>query len=155
MLTKSMKKLSRNILSAIFVIFIGSFFSSCQNAQNETANIKEDNIPVINPSGFKISNLEVGKIVKFPAVLAKSYGNTCAEIFTQEEYKKYNGDSKWAVTAKFKNEPSFIESLLTGKNVMITGKMTFVRDSKDTNNTCRIITGHIFEIIEIEELKND
>jgi hypothetical protein len=155
LVNNAMKKLLLIFLSVFFISFIGILSFGCIKFQTEAIQISDNNIPVIDPSGDDISTLEIGKLVKFPAVLVRSIGSSCVELFIEDEYKKYDGDGKWAITAKFQKEPSFLSRLFGSKTVMVKGKMTIVKDSKDTSNTCGIGTGNIFEIIEISELKND
>ena len=104
-----------------------------------------------NTSEFNVSNLMEGETASFRAVLVKYPGTNCIELFNPTDYKKYNGDSLWAATAKFAVEPRTLFLQGWRKEVIVTGKMTFVRNSTDTAKTCGIVTGQIFEIFEIKE----
>ncbi len=84
--------------------------------------------------------------VTFDAVIGRRTNN-CVELFVPDEYKKYNGDGKRAIPSRFIFNAPVIKE---GERVAVTGKMTFVRDSTDTYETCDIITGRLFDIIAIE-----
>lgn len=102
-----------------------------------------------NTSEFNVSNLKEGETASFRAVLVKTPGTYCIELFDPTDYKKYNGDSLWAATAKFETEPRTLFLEGWRKEVIVTGKMTFVRNSTDTGETCGLRAGQIFEISSI------
>jgi hypothetical protein len=128
---------------------------SCVNSRNDTMQLEDNNAQVTNLSIDQISNLEIDKIVNFYAILVKSVGKNCVELFTENEFKKYNGDGKWSITSKFNDNPRFANFSFGSKPVMVTGRMLLVNDSKDTTKTCGIVKGNIFEISDTTELKNE
>ena len=71
----------------------------------------------------------------------------------EDDFEKYNGDGKFAIPSKLVFEPTFVASIYwvdVVKEVVVTGKMMFVKDATGTSETCGIIAGNIFEISEIE-----
>jgi hypothetical protein len=141
-----MKQNLSNILLT-FIIFFGFLFSiSCQNLQINPNKSKSNKI-----SGDEISQLELNKVVSFPAIVVKEFNSNCIYIYTEDKFNKYNGDSKWAVSARFENNETPFFMLFWTKKGTVTGKMIFLKDVTDTDKTCDIVTGNIFEISKIEE----
>ncbi|HRH45075.1 MAG TPA: hypothetical protein PKY82_25785 [Pyrinomonadaceae bacterium] len=104
-----------------------------------------------NTLEFNVSNLEVGETASFRAILVKTPGTNCIELFSPADYKKYHGDSLWAATAKLAIEPRLLFLSWWNKEVIVTGKMTRILNSKETSETCGIVTGNIFEISSISD----
>jgi hypothetical protein len=134
----------------ILIVFAGLFALNCADRKNNLSVTNKTSQPVQNLTGEELSRLDIGKIVRFPATVVNSSENGCVELFAQDEYQKYNGDSKFAIRSKFAAESKPDQRFWGSKNAIVTGKMNFVKDSTDTDKTCGINTGHIFEITEIE-----
>lgn len=133
---------------AILLITIILFTFGCWKSQSQLTKSEANHQQVKNISANEISQLENGVTVQFPAILKQGAETNCIEIFNEDEFKKYNGDLKWAVLSRFASD-SRSTSFEEGKKVLITGKMTLVKGVSDTSKTCGIVTGQLFEITEI------
>src|SRR5215203_6294620 len=108
-----------------------------------------DSTPVtdIDPNG--LSSQTSGGVVRFPATVVTRHGYDCVELFTRENFIKYNGDPKWAASARFAFEPGISDWFRStgqtdsNREALVTGKMTFVRDV--ANGPCGIVAGQLFE----------
>ena len=108
-------------------------------------------IPVSKLSGSEISQTEPNVNIRFEAVVVNSEGRKCIELFTPDEFQKYDGDSKWAISSILGFEPGLFNRLRESGRAMVTGRYVFVRDVHD--GPCGIVTGQLFEISEIEYLQ--
>jgi hypothetical protein len=142
-----MKQKKLSTVTVNFIIFLSIFALNCSTTQKADKN--NDNRLVQNLTGDQISRLENGVLVRFPATLLKRVESNCVELFAQDDFKKYNGDSKHAIISKLVFEPLQLD-LRESKVAVVTGKMVSVRDANDTSETCGIVTGKIFEITDIE-----
>lgn len=145
-----MKKKILSITVVILLIFVMIFALNCKSQKNSLSVMNKTPQPVQNLNGEGISRLDNGVIVRFSATVVKQSGSNCIEVFAQDDFKKYNGDGKFAIFSRFAFEPRSIDSFEGSKNAIVTGRMTAIRDSADTNKTCGIYTGQLFEITEIE-----
>jgi hypothetical protein len=104
-------------------------------------------------SGEEISRLDKGVLVRFRARLRRPRTeDKCIELFTPDDFSRYNFDGKYAITSTLLVTPESPDLVDGSKEVVVTGKMTFVRDVEDTNHSCGGITGNLFQITEIEDL---
>ena len=139
----------------IFITLIANILliSSCQKSQIQTAkNVDNNQQQIQNINAIDISRLDNAVMVQFPAVLKKGLEANCIEIFSEDEFKKYDGAGKWSVPSRFAADArstSFVE----GKKVLVRGKMIFVKDVSDTSKTCGIVTGQLFEITAVQNFQ--
>ena len=143
-----MKKLFTNS----FLLLVVVFGLNCSDQKNESSMTNKTSQPIKNLTIEEIPQLEYGKIVRFPATLVKSLGNDCIEIFVQDDFEKYNGDSKNAIFSRLGSEEESWWWFFGSRKAIVTGKMTFIKDSPDPEKTCGTVTGQFFVITEIEYL---
>lgn len=134
----------------VLILFLSIFAFNCTKQENHLSETYKDSQAVQNLTGDQISQLDNGVTVRFPAMLVKQFGSDCIELFAQDDFKKYNGDGKFAVPSRLALDSNLSDPFEERKNVIVTGKMTFVKDVSDTSETCGIVTGKIFEITKIE-----
>lgn len=127
------------------IVLILLFFILGAGCSTQRALLTESRDLPSNVTGGEISRLKEGEVVTFAAILGKRE-NSCVEVFVPEEYRKYRGDGKWALSSRFAFDPPEIAE---GTSVVVTGKVTFVRDSDDSRITCNIVTGNLFEIEDL------
>lgn len=126
----------------VITLFITAFGFSCANTAPRESRPLASNV-----SGDYISRLPDGETVSFAAIIGDRDDNNCVEVFIPDEYKEHQGDGKWAIPSKFVFDVPGIEK---GKTVVVSGQMTFVRDSPNPRNTCNIITGRLFEVWDVK-----
>lgn len=134
----------------ISILLVSLLPFSYKKQESLSSDTHKNSQTIQNLSGEQISQFDNGITVRFPARLVKRFGSNCIELFAQDDFKKYEGDGKYAIYSRFAFEPSSFDWFKRKNDVIVTGKMTFVRDVTDTSKTCGIITGQIFEITEIE-----
>lgn len=138
------------VITAVSMFFLSVFVFNYLKSHNRLSESRNNYLPVRNITAEEISRLEYNILVRFPAKLIKRSGSSCIELFTQDNFKKYNGDPKHAIFSRFVFEPRSADWFEKSSEAMVTGKMTFIKDAADTSSTCGIVTGRIFEITEIE-----
>jgi hypothetical protein len=138
------------IIIVILILLLSISTFSCIKQENRSSDTYKNSQTVQNLTGEQISRLDNGVTVRFPARLVRRFGSNCIELFAQDDFKKYEGDRKYAIFSRFAFEPSSFDWFERNNGVIVTGKMTFVRDVKDTSKTCGVVTGQIFEIIDVE-----
>ena len=108
-------------------------------------------MPARDETGINISRLENNVEVRFRAVVVNRLDGECIELFTPEEFEKYDGDPKWAASAVLNFKPGLLDPLPTTGNAIVNGRMTFVRrDLNDTSGPCGIVAGQLFQIEGLE-----
>jgi len=145
-----MKRKKLASASLILILFLSILAYNYLKSKNRPLESNRNSQPIQNLSGAEISRLNNDVTVRFPATLVKRFGSNCIELFSQDDFKKYEADSKHAISSRFAFEPHLADQFWRTNNVIVTGKMTFLRNVSDTTKTCGIFTGHIFEITEIE-----
>jgi hypothetical protein len=135
------------VIGTLLILVVSIFLDCCPTSQDHSVRTS-DSHPIQNVTD--ISRLQHGLVVRFPATVRTRFGSNCIELFTPENFKKYDGDPKWAVSGRFLSESGFMDGLNGTRNAIVTGKMTFVRDETGTGGPCDIVAGQIFEITDIE-----
>lgn len=139
--------MKQQTLKSFAISFLIASLLACGKPKSD---LPETPLSPRNISGDEVSRLQNGVLVRFPATLGRVSENNCIEVFVPENYKKYNGDSKWALPSRLALEwPSF-GGHQPGTNVIVTGKMIFIRNSSVPEETCNIIAGQLFEVTKIE-----
>ena len=128
----------------IFIIVLA--LSGCR----QTTPADHSNVPVRELTGDEISRLPIGEIVRFPAIVVKGLASDCVEIFTADDFTKYEGDGKYAIASRLTDNAGLYEKLPGTFSGVVTGRMTVVRDNTDPTRFCGIVTGGVFEIISID-----
>jgi hypothetical protein len=143
------RQLSRvYVLLVLFPACLLAF--SCSGHDSRHFGTNMGSIPVSKLSGSAISQTEPNVTVRFEAVVVSRETGKCIELFTRDEFKKYDGDPKWTISSRLGFEPGNFNSLRESGDAMVTGKYVFVRGVND--GQCGIVTGRLFEIDEIEYL---
>jgi len=136
-----MTRMTKLLLLILSILVLSICCEKRQPASSDAVKLAPD------VTGNEISQLPDGHTVSFQAVLGRELGKNCVEVFVPSEYKKYSGDAKWAILSRLAiDAPYFTE----GRNVTVTGKMAFIRDSPDSRKTCGIVTGQLFEITKLD-----
>lgn len=140
------------ILVTIFAFFFGIFsfnlFRPAKKSIENTTGFQNFQ----NSAEFNVSNLKNGETASFRAVLVKSPGSHCIQLFNPIDYEKYNGDPLWSATAKFaESDSKFSYFSWWRKEVTVEGKMTSIKNRNDAERDCGIVSGQIFEINKIIE----
>jgi hypothetical protein len=107
-----------------------------------------DGLPISVRSATDISATPVGRPIRFEAVIVDRPGNKCIDVFLPDEFEKYEGDGKWAIQSRLQPQLSGFGHPEGMSRGIVTGEYAFVRDIQD--GPCGIVTGHIFEISNIE-----
>ncbi len=138
------------IIPVILILFLTIFAFNCAKQEHRSSENYNNSRTVQNLTGAQISQLDAGVTVRFPATLVKGFGSSCIELFAQDDFKKYDGDGKHSIYSRFAFETNFYDWFPKSNDAIVTGKMIFVKDAADTSKTCGVVTGHLFEITEIE-----
>ena len=138
------------IIAELGLILTYSAFFGCATSQNLPAGNPRHSLQTQNLTGTEILKLNSDEMVQFPATLVRR--NSCIELFAQDDFRKFNGDGKFAIWSRFADGSIPNQPLDESRDAIVTGKMTFVKDVPDTSKTCGIATGYVFEITEIEYL---
>ncbi|HSK71670.1 MAG TPA: hypothetical protein VK892_08250 [Pyrinomonadaceae bacterium] len=145
-----MKNKKGPIIPLVLILFLSIFAFNCMKQENDLSDTHKNSLTIQNLTGEEISQLDNGVTVRFPARLVKRYRSNCIELFTPDDFKKYNGDGKYAIYSRFAFEPPWSDWFKRSNDAIVTGKMKNVKDVADTSKTCGIVTGQIFEITDVE-----
>lgn len=145
-----MKNKTLSIELLVLMLFLTFFASDCAKQQNHDSVADKNSQSLQTLDEERISQLQNGVTVRVPAILVKADESNCIKLFTPDEFKKYDGDWKWAVSSRLASDSDLSDSFAQRKEVIVTGKMIFVKDVADTSKSCGIVTGQIFEISDIE-----
>lgn len=137
-------------VSFLIILSLCIFVCNCAKTENRTDKLNKDYRSVQSLTGEEISQLKIDETVRFPAILVKRDKGDCVELFTAKDFSKYNGDSKWAILSRLALNSNLSDSFDEKTEMIVTGKMIFVKGVADTSKTCGILVGNLFEISNIE-----
>lgn len=138
------------IIITSLTFFLGIFAFNCKNWQEYPPERVKNSQSVQNLTGEELSRLDKEVTVRFPAILIKRTGTNCIELFASDDFKKYNGDGKYSIFSRIAAASNLPDTFEEREEVIVTGKMTFIKNIADTSKTCGIVTGKLFEISNIE-----
>ena len=72
----------------------------------------------------------------------------CIDLFIPEEFEKYNGDGKWAISSNLGFQPGLFDQVRERGKGIVSGKYVFVKDVH--GGPCGVVTGKLFEIDKID-----
>ena len=136
-------------LLAVWVVTVLVILPSCTR-NREIGQVDKDSasIPVSRLSGSEISQKPSGVSLKFEAIVVNRPSQKCIELFTPDEFEKYEGDPNGRVSSALGFELAILETLPEKSKATVTGRYVFVKDLHE--GPCGIVTGHLFEISDIE-----
>lgn len=141
----------QHLVVLVLLVLVGVGLFAYDRFSQPTGHFGTDSglIPLSKLSGSQISETSQDVIIRFEAVVVNR-GERCIELFTPDEFEKYNGDPKWAISSRLGFEPGLLDRLPGSGRAIVTGRYVFVRDVHD--GPCGIVTGMLFEISEITYL---
>ena len=112
---------------------------------------ESSSIPLLTASGSEISRTPIEQVIRFEAVVVGRPLDNCIDLFTPDEFVKYNGDSKWSTSSTLGFKPGWFDGVSGASKAIVSGKYKLVRDVE--NGPCNIVTGLVFVIDDIEYLQ--
>lgn len=104
--------------------------------------------PISDVRGAGISSTPTNIQMRFEAVIVNRPKDRCIDVFIPDEFEKYNGDVKWAISSDLGFDPGLFDRVRDSGRGIVSGKYVFVKDAHD--GPCGVVTGKLFEIDEID-----
>jgi hypothetical protein len=143
-----MKKRVLTIGGLIVLLVLCVIIYSFLTRRMEQRQTNRSSISTSDLNGSEISSAPINVQIRFEAVIVNRPENRCIELFIPDEFEKYAGDPKWAISSTLGFQPGLFDQVPEGGKGIVTGKYVFVRDVHD--GPCGLVTGELFEIDEIE-----